>query len=38
MAMLDDLKKQRRLASPTDYNATTDFLRSLAYEGQSPVT
>jgi len=38
VAMLDDLKKQRRLASPTDYNATSDFLRSLAYEGQSPVT
>ena len=37
LAMLNDLKKQRRTASPTDYNATDKFIHSLAHEGQSPV-
>jgi hypothetical protein len=37
LAMLDDLNKQRRIASPTDYDATDKFIHSLAREGQSPV-
>jgi hypothetical protein len=38
LAMLNDMKKQRRTASPTDYNATDQFIHSLAREGQSPVS
>jgi hypothetical protein len=37
LAMLNDLKKQRRTASPTDYDATDKFIHNLAREGQSPV-
>jgi hypothetical protein len=37
LAMVDDLKEQYRSAPPADYEAATQFLRSLAYEGQRPV-
>jgi hypothetical protein len=37
LAMMADLKEQRRSATPDDYEAAAEFLRSLACEGQRPV-
>ena len=37
LAMMADLKEQRRTATPTDFEAANEFVRSLVCEGQRPL-